>query len=848
MPQFRRKTKRTHKAGAKGKAKEESDSSAEETGGAAAAALEAKEKAAQLKAEGNTAFSAGQWEVALGKFTEAIALDPTDHVFFSNRSAANLQLLRTRDAVSDARECVRLNPTWPKGHSRLGAALFADKQAIAAKAAYEEGLKLEPANAAMLEGLAAAKPAAAEEEKRLEEERKQEAPEGAAQAQTSVAPPEETTVIGIDLGTTFSCCAIWRHGNVEILEDESGSRTTPSFVAFTEDGGRLVGEAAKMQAAKNTKNTFYDIKRILGQKMVEPKVREEVKRFPFEVVADPATDDPRIVVEALGGKQMPPEQISGLVLAHMKRVAEAKLGHPVKKAVVTVPAYFNDAQRTATKAAGAIAGLDVLRIINEPTAAALAYGLDKNDTGAAGGGCKVLIYDLGGGTFDVSLLAIEDGIFEVKATAGDTHLGGEDFDNRMLSHCIAEFRRKYKSDPTRNQRAIRRLRTQCERAKRQLSSQTQVTIEVDSLHEGNDFSLRVSRAKFEELCMDFFKNSMEPVTQCLADSGLSKSMIKEIVMVGGSTRIPKVQQLISNFFNGKSLCKSINPDEAVAYGAAVQAAIVSGTGTEEVQNMLLLDVAPLSLGIEMAGGMMERLIERNSTIPTNKSKDFTTAEDYQEYVDINVYEGERTLVRDNNYLGKFTLKGLPKTLRGVPKIRVAFNIDTNGILTIEAMDSKNNLRGSIEIENEKGRLSQREIERMLSDAEVYRQSDSLAREEMVARESLKGYMARLRKSMDDFDESKMSARDRDRLAAKFAEVEAWLKDQGDTSTRQECEEKQQAVEAAWNTVMIKVNQALDDFWDQQLSELADERMLTVDRGGFFVSTGFDLRELIDDPD
>jgi len=350
------------------------------------------------------------------------------------------------------------------------------------------------------------------------------------------------------------------------------------------------------------------------------------------------------------------------------------------------------------------------------------------------------------------------------------------------------------------------------------------------------------------LCMDFFKASMDPVSQCLADSGLSKSMIKEIVMVGGSTRIPKVQQLVSSFFNGKPLCNKVNPDEAVAYGAAVQAAIVSGSGTEEVQNMLLLDVAPLSLGIEMAGGLMEKLIERNSTIPTNKHKDFTTAEDYQEYVDIKVYEGERTMVEHNNFLGKFTLKGLPKTLRGVPKIRVTFNIDSNGILTIQAVDAKNDLRGTIQIENEKGRLSQREIEQMLQEAETYKAQDSLTRDEMVARESLKGYVARVRKSMDEFDDTKMSQLDRERLTAKFTEVEEWLKGAGEKCTKHECEEKQAAVEAAWNTIMIKITQSLNDFWDKPIDVKTGNKIVTVKEGGFFTSTGFDLRDLIDEPD
>mmetsp|Transcript_11538 Transcript_11538/g.34614 ORF Transcript_11538/g.34614 Transcript_11538/m.34614 type:complete len:788 (-) Transcript_11538:314-2677(-) len=738
MPQFRRKTKRTHKAGAKGKAKEESDSSAEETGGAAAAALEAKEKAAQLKAEGNTAFSAGQWEVALGKFTEAIALDPTDHVFFSNRSAANLQLLRTRDAVSDARECVRLNPTWPKGHSRLGAALFADKQAIAAKAAYEEGLKLEPANAAMLEGLAAAKPAAAEEEKRLEEERKQEAPEGAAQAQTSVAPPEETTVIGIDLGTTFSCCAIWRHGNVEILEDESGSRTTPSFVAFTEDGGRLVGEAAKMQAAKNTKNTFYDIKRILGQKMVEPKVREEVKRFPFEVVADPATDDPRIVVEALGGKQMPPEQISGLVLAHMKRVAEAKLGHPVKKAVVTVPAYFNDAQRTATKAAGAIAGLDVLRIINEPTAAALAYGLDKNDTGAAGGGCKVLIYDLGGGTFDVSVLQIEEGMFTVKATGGDTHLGGEDFDNVVVEHFFSELKQKHGVDAKGDAKLGRKLRTAVEKAKRALSSGTTAQLEVE------DYCLELSRAKFEALNKAPFDRTLDTVKKVLKDAKLTAPEIDDVVLVGGSTRVPRIQEMLSQFFGGRQLCRSINPDEAVAYGAAVQGAILSGVRHAATDALLLVDVTPLSLGIETEGKNFSVLIPRNTSIPCKKADTYTTTEDYQESIEICVYEGERPCIDGNRKLGEFSIKNIERAKRGEPQLEVTFELDANGILNVTARDKKTQACADCRIEGACKGMDPAEISRMVKEAETFASEDAEYRRQMELKTDLESLAFDLR--------------------------------------------------------------------------------------------------------
>mmetsp|Transcript_60627 Transcript_60627/g.153720 ORF Transcript_60627/g.153720 Transcript_60627/m.153720 type:complete len:528 (-) Transcript_60627:114-1697(-) len=515
--------------------------------------------------------------------------------------------------------------------------------------------------------------------------------------ETQKKQEKKCNAVGIDLGTTYSCVGIYRDGEVQIIANDQGNRTTPSYVAWT-DEERLLGDAAKNQVASNPTNTVFDAKRLIGRRFDDPIVQADLKLWPFTVVSDGSADDKPLIEVWYQSvkKQYHPEEVSSMVLTKMKQTAESFLGTRIREAVITVPAYFNDSQRQATKDAGEIAGMKVLRIVNEPTAAAIAYGLDRLDADKnskkSKSGSKgpeethILVFDMGGGTFDVSILSIDGTVFEVKATAGDPHLGGEDFDNRLLSHCIADFRRKYKSDPTRNQRAIRRLRTQCERAKRQLSSQTQVTIEVDSLHNGEDFSIRISRAKFEELCMDFFKKAMDPVSQCLADSGFSKSMIKEIVMVGGSTRIPKVQQLISDFFNGKTLCKDINPDEAVAYGAAVQAAIVSGAGTDDVQNMLLLDVAPLSLGIEMSGGMMEKLIERNSTIPTNKSKDFTTAEDYQDHVDINVYEGERAMVKDNNYLGKFTLKGLPKTLRGVPKIKVPFNIDSNGILTIEAVD------------------------------------------------------------------------------------------------------------------------------------------------------------------
>jgi len=658
--------------------------------------------------------------------------------------------------------------------------------------------------------------------------------------------------MGIDLGTTYSCVGVFKDNEVQIIANDQGNRTTPSYIAWTNEE-RLMGDAAKNQVANNPTNTVFDAKRLIGRRFEDPVVQADIKLWPFKVVSDGTKEDkPMIEVVAQGEtKQFHPEEVSSMVLIKMKQTAEAFLGQRVRDSVVTVPAYFNDSQRQATKDAGEIAGLNVLRIVNEPTAAAIAYGLDKKgpggkETGKENDEVHILVFDMGGGTFDVSILTIQGTVFEVKATAGDPHLGGEDFDNRMLNHCISEFQRKYKCDPSKNQRALRRLRTQCERAKRQLSSQTSVTIEVDSLHEGNDFSLRMSRAKFEELNMDYFKKAMEPVSQCLSDSNFPKTKISEVVMVGGSTRIPKVQDMIKAFFDGKELCKDINPDEAVAYGAAVQAAIVSGAGSEEVQNMLLLDVAPLSLGIEMAGGMMQKLIERNSTIPTNKHQDFTTAEDYQEHVDIQVYEGERSMVKDNNYLGKFTLGNIPSTLRGVAKIKVTFNIDSNGILEVTAEDTKSHQKSAIQITNEKGRLSQTQIEAMLEEAELYKEEDELARGETVAKEALKAYILRTRKALEDVDESKVLKRDRERLETKLEEVQHFL-DKGATKAgKEDFEAKQKELESALNAIMLRINRAHTDFWEQQL-DLPDGEQ-TIQNGGWFLECGKDIRELIEEAD
>jgi len=686
-----------------------------------------KMAAQKFKDEGNADFAAAKWLDALGKFTRAIEMDPTDHVFFSNRSATNLKLLRTRDAVSDAMECVRIKSSWPKGYSRLGAALLADMQPTEAQAAYQQGLKLEPAGAALLEGLKAANEAVEEEKKRVAEEEKQK--EEAAAPPTAPAP-EDSVVIGIDLGTTFSCVAVWRNNAVEILEDESGSRTTPSFVAFTEDGARLVGEAAKSQAAKNPRNTLYDMKRILGQKMFEPSVKEEVKRFPFKVQADPDTDDPRILVEALQGKLMPPEQISGLVLAHMKRIAEARLGHPVKKAVVTVPAYFNDAQRTATKSAGTIAGLDVLRIINEPTAAALAYGLDKKEGGeGTTEGANVLIYDLGGGTFDVSVLRIEEGMFQVKATGGDTHLGGEDFDNTVVEHFVAVLKNKG-TDLKGDEKLMRKLRTAVERAKRTLSSGLNATVEFE------DHCLELSRDKFEALNKATFDRTFDTVKKVLKDAKLEAKDIDDVVLIGGSTRIPKIQEALSQAFGGRQLCRSINPDEAVAYGAAVQGAILSGVRNAACDALVLLDVTPLSLGIELKGKRFSVLIPRNSSIPCKKSDTFTTTEDYQTSIEVCVYEGERPCTDGNRLLGEFTIHNIERAKHGEAQLEVTFALDANGILDVSAMDKKTRARAECRIQGACKGLDAATLAKMAGEAEQYAEEDEEYRKQAEMRQEL----------------------------------------------------------------------------------------------------------------
>jgi heat shock protein 1/8 len=607
--------------------------------------------------------------------------------------------------------------------------------------------------------------------------------------------------IGIDLGTTYSAVGVFQNGKVEIIANSQGNRTTPSYVAFT-DTERLIGDSAKAQSTLNAANTIFDAKRLIGRKIDDSHISEDLKQWPFTVSAG-ENKKPVFEVSYKGEqKKFQPEEISSMILGYMKEIAESYLGTEVKNAVVTVPAYFNDAQRQATKDAGVIAGLNILRIINEPTAAALAYGLDKKSDKEQ----NILIFDLGGGTFDVSLLEIDDGFFEVKATAGDTHLGGEDFDSRMVNHFLEEFQRKHKKDISSNKRSLKRLRTACERAKRTLSSSANASIEIDSLFEGIDFYTNISRAKFESLCEDLFRGCLDPVERVLRDSKIDKSKVDEVVLVGGSTRIPRVQKLLSDFFNGKELNKSINPDEAVAYGAAIQASILNGDGDETTDKMILLDVAPLSLGIETSGGIMTNLITRNSVIPSHQTQVFSTYADNQPSVTIKVYEGERKFTKDNNLLGTFDLNGIPPAPRGVPQIEVAFDLDANGILTVNASDKSTGKSEKIVITNDKGRLSKDDIERMVTEAENFKEEDTKNAKRVEERNNLENYIYSVRATLENEKlKEQFSEEERNTIQSQINEKQSWL-DEHQNEDAEIYENKRKEIETLYNPIMQRIYQ------------------------------------------
>ncbi|CAL8101940.1 unnamed protein product [Calicophoron daubneyi] len=607
-------------------------------------------------------------------------------------------------------------------------------------------------------------------------------------------------IVGIDLGTTYSCVGIFRSGRVEVIANDQGNRITPSYVAFTAEGERLVGDAAKNQLTTNPENTVYDVKRLIGRTYDDESVQKDIKHYPFKVINK--SNKPYIEVKVgTETRTFAPEEISAMILGKMKESAEQYLGKPVTHAVVTVPAYFNDAQRQATKDAGVIAGLNVLRIINEPTAAAIAYGLDKRE-----GEKNILVFDLGGGTFDVSLLTIENGVFEVVATSGDTHLGGEDFDQRVVNYFASAYKKKTGKDIREDKRAVQKLRREVEKAKRTLSTAQTVRVEIESFIGGEPFSEQLTRARFEELNADLFKSTLGPVKQVMDDSGLKSTEIDEIVLVGGSTRIPKVQQLIKDYFSGKEPNRGINPDEAVANGAAVQGGVIGGV--ESTGGVVLLDVCPLTLGIETVGGVMTKLIPRNTVIPTKKSQIFSTAADNQPTVTIQVFEGERSMTKDNHRLGQFDLTGIPPAPRGVPQIEVTFEIDVNGILQVTAEDKGTGQKNKIVINKDQNRLKPEDIEKMIKDAEQFAETDKKVKERVEAKNELESLAYRTKALLNEKDKIKGKISDEELKTAEKAcqETIDWLEKNSQAET-EEIREQTKKLEGVLTPITSKLYSA-----------------------------------------
>lgn len=723
-----------------------------------------KEQAEQAKDLGNKAFKAKDWPKSIKHFGEAIGFAPDNAAYYSNRSAAYVKADKLAEALADADKCVELSPEWGKGYARKGSVLLLLKDYVTATACYTAGLVVDPENELLIEGLAQAQSAGGKKKKKNKKKKKVEGKDGEENK-------DEYTdyVIGIDLGTTYSCVGVWINDGVTIIEDSNGEKTIPSYVSFDkETGARSTGSAAKNAAIRNPTNTVYDVKRVIGQRFTDVGVEQDAGRMQYALIAG---DDgsPVVEVEIKGEKQQfKPEEISAMILTKCKDLAEKFLGQPVKRAVVTVPAYFNDSQRNATKAAGRIAGMDILRIINEPTAAALSYGLDNQIKD--GKVMNVLIFDLGGGTFDVSILTIEGGIFTVKATGGDTRLGGEDFDNNLVEHFLTEVEKAGIPSPRNDPRSMQRLRKAAEACKRELSKSQSAEVRLDAFKGTTNFACKVTRAKFESLQKSPFAACLDTVKRVLKDAKLKPDAVDEIVLVGGSTRIPKLQEMLVEMF-GKPLCQSLNPDEAVAYGAAVQGAILCGKRNSKTDSLLLMDVTPLSLGIETTGRVMSVVIPRNTPIPCVKTQTYTTEANYQTKVDVSVYEGERLKSDENNLLGEFTISGIESAKRGEPQVDVSFSIDSNGILNVTAKDQKTGAHAKIQISS-RSRATTEEIDKMVAEAEKYAGEDK----ERVKKIELKNDMEQLifecQAAAKEMDNAKMA-----NILSEAADKEAvWLEE------------------------------------------------------------------------